>query len=314
MSRPVPLSMSPADWGMLLVLSVLWGGSFFFVGVAVTALPPLTVVLLRVGLAAAALWLWILLRGQPVRPSWAACGGLLLMGLANNVLPFGLIAWGQTHIGGGLASILNAMTPLFTVIVAHFATADDRLAPRKVAAVLLGLAGVAVMIGPHVLDGLGDQGVGQAVVLVAALCYAFAGVFWRRFGVGFGLSSAQTAAGQVTASTLWLLPVVALVDRPWTLATPEPRVWAAVVGLAVASTALAYILYFTILRRAGASNLLLVTFLIPVTAILLGVLILGETLEPRQILGMALIGLGLAAMDGRPLRWLTGRVAARGRA
>ena len=238
----------------------------------------------------------------------------MILGLVNNVLPFGLIAWGQTHIGSGLASILNAMTPLFTMIVAHFATADDRLAPRKIVAVLLGLSGVSVMIGPHVFDGLGGAVVGQVAILGAGLCYAFAGVFWRRFSATLAISTTQTAAGQVTASTLWLLPVVVIVDRPWTLVVPGIEVWGAVIGLAVASTALAYILYFTILRRAGASNLQLVTFLIPVTAILLGVLVLGEVLEPRQIVGMALIGLGLAAMDGRPLRWLTGRLAARGRA
>lgn len=294
-------SMGGAEWAMLLALSVLWGGSFFFTGVALRALPPLSLVLLRVGLAA--LLLAVVLRARGLRLPrgarvWAAFFG---MGLLNNVVPFCLIVWGQTQIASGLAAILNATTPLATVIVAHVLTADEKMTGNRVAGVVSGFLGVALMIGPRALSGLGTEALAQLAVLAAALSYAFAGIFGRRFG-RMGIAPLATATGQVTASTLMLLPVALLIDRPWTLAMPGATVWAAVLGLAALSTALAYVLYFRILATAGATNLLLVTFLIPVSAILLGSLVLGERLEPEHFIGMALIGAGLAAIDGRLLR------------
>lgn len=293
-------TMTPLEWGMLLALSVLWGGSFFFTGVAVKELPPLTIVLLRVGGAAVILLLVLRVTGVKMpthRRVWAAFFG---MGLLNNVVPFCLIVWGQTHIGSGLASILNATTPLSTVIVAHWLTADEKMTGSRLFGVIVGLVGVVAMIGPEVLQGLGTDAVAQLACLCAALSYAFAGVFGRRFK-RMGVAPMATATGQVTASTLMLLPVALLVDRPWALAVPSPQAWAAILGIAALSTALAYVLYFRILATAGATNLLLVTFLIPVTGILLGTLVLGERLDPKHFLGMALIGAGLAAIDGRLL-------------
>ncbi|MCJ2142598.1 DMT family transporter [Methylobacterium sp. E-066] len=294
-------SMSAPEWAMLLALSVLWGGSFFFTGIALSGLPPLTLVVLRVGLAALILNLVLPLTGLRLPRGlriWTACLG---MSLLNNVLPFCLIVWGQTHIASGLAAILNATTPLFTVIVAHLLTTDERMTGNRLAGVLVGLGGVAVMVGPTALAGLSAGLLAQLAVLGAALSYAFAGVFGRRF-LRLGVPPLAVAAGQVTMSTLVLLPVALAVDRPWTLPIPGAPVWGAVFGIATLSTALAYVLYFRILARAGATNLSLVTFLIPVSAILLGALVLGEHLEPRHYLGMALIGCGLAAIDGRLLR------------
>jgi len=293
-------AMTPHEWALLLTLSVLWGGSFFFIGVAVRGLPPFTIVALRVGLAALALWAWMLASGRGMPREARVWRAFLVMGLLNNAIPFSLIVWGQTQIASGLASILNATTPLFTVVVAHALTRDEKMGPSKVAGVGLGLGGVVVLMGPGALDGLGGAVLAQAAVLVASVSYAFAGVFGRRFR-SLGVTPAQTAAGQVTGSSLLLVPLALLVDRPWALPAPGAEVWAAVAGLALVSTALAYIVYFRILATAGASNLLLVTFLIPLTASLLGVLVLGEVLEARHGAGMALIGLGLAAMDGRPL-------------
>jgi drug/metabolite transporter (DMT)-like permease len=221
------------------------------------------------------------------------------MGLLNNLIPFSLIFWGQTHIASGLASILNSTTPLFTAVLAHFLTRDERLTANRLAGVLAGLAGVVVMIGPDVLVGLRANVLAQSAVLCAALSYALAGIYGRRFR---GTPPLVTAAGQVTSTSVLLLPVVLLADRPWTLPLPGARTWAAVAGLALLCTALAYVIYFRILAVAGATNLLLVTFLIPVSALLLGGLVLGERLEPRHFGGMGLIALGLAAMDGRPLR------------
>ncbi|WP_233560136.1 DMT family transporter [Oleomonas cavernae] len=294
-------TMGPAEWAMLLLLSVLWGGSFFFIGIAVTGLPPFTIVLLRVALAAVVLNLAMPLMGLRMPrdgKSWAAFFG---MGLLNNAIPFCLIVWGQTQIASGLASILNAMTPVATVVVAHFLTTDEKMTGNRLAGVLIGLAGVVCMIGPGVLSGLGDKVWAQAAVLGATVSYAFAGIFGRRFKA-MGISPLATATGQVTASSVLLAPVVLLVDQPWTLAMPGLDVWAAVVGLALLSTTFAYILFFRIMASAGATNLSLVTFLIPVSAILLGTFVLHETLAPKHFLGMALIGAGLAAIDGRLFR------------
>jgi len=294
----------------LVILSILWGGSFFFVQVAVTALPPFTIVLLRVGLAAVALHLYLLATGVRMGFDPRLWGAFLIMGFINNVVPFSLLVWGQTQIASGLASILNATTPLFTVFVAHLVTSDEKMNGGRLAGALTGFAGVIVMIGPDALDGISSNLAAQIACLGAALSYAFAGVFGRRFA-RMGAAPIQTATGQVTASSILLLPLVLLADQPWTLAMPGLAVWASVVGLALVSTSLAYILYFRLLSTAGATNLLLVTLLVPVSAILLGVTVLGERLEPEHFAGMALIALGLAAIDGRPARALGRLVSAR---
>lgn len=296
--------MSGSDWLRLLALSLLWGGSFFFVQVAVPVLPALTIVVIRVGLAAVVLAL--VLPVLRVRfPSGARVwSALAVMGLLNNVIPFTLFVMAQGQITSGLASILNATTPLWGVIVAHVASRDERLTLAKGSGVLLGFIGVAVMMG-------GAFGAGtpwaQAAGLGAALSYALAGVWGRRFR-GFGLAPLSTAFGQVAMATVMLVPIVVLIDQPWTLALPDWPVVAALIGLATLSTALAYALYFGLIASAGAVNAFLVTFLVPVSAIGLGVLILGETLLPRHVAGMALIALGLAAIDGRAGRWVWRRV------
>ena len=160
--------------------------------------------------------------------------------------------------------------------------------------------------------GLGYGVGGQLACLLAAVSYALAGIFGRRFK-RLGLSPLVTATGQVTATTVMMAPIAAFFDRPWTLATPSLDACAAVLALALLSTALGYVLYFRILAAAGATNLLLVTFLMPIGAVSLGALVLGEHLAPRQFLGMALIGLGLAAIDGRPAAAFGSAFRARGR-
>jgi drug/metabolite transporter (DMT)-like permease len=290
--------MTRADWGLLLGLSVLWGGSFFFNQVALAELPPLTLVLGRVMLAAAILWGVMRLRGLAMPRDRAIWRAFFAMGLLNNAIPFSLIVWGQSHIASGVAAIMNASTPLFTVLLAHWLTQDERLTAGRVIGVALGLAGVAAMMGGAALGGTGASVAGQAACLAAAVSYALAGIYGRRFRA-LGVRPLATATGQVTASSLILLPLALLADRPWTLAAPGTATLLALVGVAALSTALAYVVFFRLLASAGATNLLLVTFLIPVTAILLGVMVLGETLLPRHLLGMALIGLGLGAIDGR---------------
>jgi drug/metabolite transporter (DMT)-like permease len=295
--------MGRAEWLLLVALSVLWGGSFFFAEVALAELPPFTVVLARVSLAAVALVAMVLASRQPVPRSLRLWGALVTMGALNNLIPFSLIVWGQTAIASGLAAILNATTPLFTVVLAHLLTRDERMSPGRLCGVVLGFAGVALMIGPAALRSLDVAVTAQLACLAAALSYALAGIFGRRFQ---GVPPLITAAGQIVASTLLILPLAVLVDRPWTLAPPGPEVWGALIGLALLSTALAYVIYFRILAVAGATNLLLVTFLIPVSALVLGIGILDERLAPGHLAGMALIALGLAAIHGRPFSWLAG--------
>ena len=297
--------MGLRDWALLLTLSLLWGGSFFFQEVALQALPPMTVVLARLAIGALALLALLRLIRTPLPRDPALWRAFLVMGAINNALPFSLIVWGQTEIASGLAAILNATTPLFTVLLAHRLTGDEKLTGAKLAGVLFGLGGVAVTIGPDALSGLGAAVLAQAAVLAAALSYAFAGIYGRRFRA---LPPVSVAAGQVSAASLLFAPLALAVDRPWQLPMPGGEIWAALLGLGLLSTAFAYWLYFRILASAGATNLLLVTFLIPLSAVLLGVGLLGETLSAPQLAGMALIAGGLVAIDGR---LLAGRVRQR---
>jgi len=290
-----------ADWLMLITLSVLWGGSFFFVGVAVKELPPLTIITLRVAIAALALLLFLQVTGKTLPLRREVVTAFFGMGFLNNVVPFFLIAWAQGQIASGLASIFNATMPLFTVVVAHFLTADEKLTPLRIAGVVLGIAGVIAMIGPELLSSSSNNTIAQIAILAAALSYALASIYGRRFKK-LGVSPIATATGQVSASTLMLIPLMLFVDQPWTLSMPSLETWAAVVALAILATSLAYILYFRILASSGATNLSLVTFLIPVSAIILGTLFLNETLQTKHFIGMALIGAGLAAIDGRIVR------------
>jgi drug/metabolite transporter (DMT)-like permease len=293
--------MTALEWAMLTALAALWGGAFFFNAIAVKELPVLTVVVARVALAALALLAVLKIAGVHLpggRPEWAA---FFAMGLLNNAIPFVLIVWGQTHIASGVASILNAATPLFTVLLAHLMTKDEKVTGGRIFGVLAGLVGVAILIGSDAVQALGTGVMAQLACVAAAVSYAFAGIFGRRFRA-MGVAPMATAAGQLVASSVLLVPVMLAIDRPWSLPVPAAHTIAALIALAILSTAFGYVLYFRLLANAGATNLLLVTFLIPLAAILLGTAFLGETLQARHIAGMAMIGLGLAAIDGRPWR------------
>jgi drug/metabolite transporter (DMT)-like permease len=295
------------DWSLLGVLSVLWGGSFFFTGVSLQELPPLTVVFLRVALAAIILLpvLWVYRTRFPESLSdWKPFFALALL---NNVLPFSLIVVGQTYIPSGLASVLNATTPLFTVLVMA-AAGDEKLYARRVAGVIVGLIGVIVLHGQG-LDFEAGQSVGILLCLAAAFFYGLSALYARRKLLDS--PPLATAAFQLTASSLVMAVVAAAVERPWQLPMPGVATWLAVVGSAALSTALAYIIFFRILRRAGSTNVMLVTLLIPVTAILLGYLVLGEAISLREIVGAVVIGSALLIIDGRLLQFFGARVAIR---
>jgi drug/metabolite transporter (DMT)-like permease len=277
---------------------VLWGVSFFFSKVALAELPPWTLVVGRFGIAAVALLLAARLGGHRLPRSPGVWAGFVMLGALNSFIPFGLIAWGQVQLTSGLASILNATTPLFTALVAATAWGDERLTAGRLAGVLLGLAGVCVLIGPGVLGHLGAHTLAELAILGAALSYAFAGTYGRRFRA---LPPVVPVAGMMSTAALMALPIALVVDRPWTL-TVGARTVGALLGLALLSTALGFVLYFHILATAGATNVMLVTLLMPVIAVLLGAAVLGETVTATALAGMALILAGLLVIDGRVLR------------
>ena len=293
--------MRTTDWLRLLLLSLVWGGSFFFGDLGLAALPPVTLACLRVGLAALALLAAGAALGRLGRPAAWPWGRLLVMGLLNNALPFSLILWGQTAIHGGLASILNATTPFWALLLAAWLLQGTALTPARLAGLALGFAGVLLLVGPEALAGLGGPLWHQLAVLAGAVCYALAGLWGRRL---LGLSPWQAACGQLLCSSGLLLPLALLVERPWTLALPGAGTFAAVAGLALLSTALAYLLYFRILADVGPANLLLVTLMIPPSALLLGAVFLGQPLGRDECLGLLAILAGLAAIDGRAWRAL----------
>ena len=298
--------MNRADWGVLVTLAVIWGAAFLFIGVAVKHVQPLTYVWLRLTIAAAGMWVVLRWKGRGLGLPREAWRSILLLALLNNALPFSLFGWGQTHIASGLASILNATTPIWGVVVAHFFTSDERMTPRKIAGVLLGVGGVALMIGPTLLSNLGNSALAQLACVAAALSYALAAVWARRFRKQ-GLSPMSVTTGQLSAGAIMMLPLMLVVDQPWTQPMPPLEAWGSIVALALVCSAFGYVLYFRLIDSSGATNALLVTLLVPPVAILLGATFLGEVLAPQDFLGLGLIALGLAAIDGRALSLLSRR-------
>lgn len=298
-AAPARGPMTLADWGQLLLLGAIWGGSFFFARIAVSEIHPLTLVLFRVAIAAVALQLYLAVRRLSFRLAMPYAGQFLLLALTNNVVPFSLIFAGQTQLGAGVASVLNATTPFWTLVLANALTVDEKLSWNKLAGIALGVAGTAVMIGPGLIAGLGGPVWAKIALIGASLSYAVALMIARRFK---GVPSPVVATGQLTASTVVMIPVVLIAYGPTGLFSASAQVWAAVFGLALLSTAFAYILYFNLVASAGATNASLVTLVVPVSAVLLGFFFLGERLALFEIAGMTLIGLGLITIDGRLLR------------
>lgn len=284
------------SWALLLALALLWSASFIFIKVAGAEIPVFTLVLARVGLAALVLHAVVIASARRYPTEARDLSRYALMGLVNNVLPFALIVYATPRTGAGAASILNATAPIFALIVAHFATADEKLTARKLAGILLGAGGVVAMIGPQALAGLGSQLTPAAAMLLASFFYGVAAVLGRGFR---GQDPTVSATCQLTASTLMLAPVALILDRPWNLPMPSALVTASAVALAVLSTALAYVLFYALIRRAGGTNTILVTLLIPAGGVFLGWALLSESFTAGDATGMALIGAGLVVIDGR---------------
>uniref|UniRef100_A0A2A4Z7T7 EamA family transporter n=1 Tax=OCS116 cluster bacterium TaxID=2030921 RepID=A0A2A4Z7T7_9PROT len=292
--------MTTRHWALLIILSILWGGAFFFAAIAVKELPPLTLVFCRVFIAALSLYIFLKISGQKLPSDAKIWAAFLVMGLLNNIIPFSLLFWAQTTISSGLASILNATTPIFSILVAHFVLADERITFNKFIGVLLGFIGVAVLLGGAALTSSNLAIMSIVACLAAALSYGFAGVFGRRFK-RLGIKPSVSAFGQLTGSSVLMLPLIIVFDQPWTLSLPSQTALLSVLTLAIVSTAIAYLIFFNLLASVGAVNVMLVTLLVPVSAIILGSLFLDEQLETRHYLGMSLILLGLIAVDGRLL-------------
>lgn len=287
--------MSRTQWMLLIALSVLWGGSFFFVGIAVKELPPFTIVLARVAIAAAVLLPVVFVMGLRLPDSAGAWGPFLVMSILNNVLPFSFITMGQKSVASGLASVLNATTPLFTLVIAHL-FADEKLKTNRLGGVVLGIFGVAILMGPDVLTPGAASIAGMLLCLAGSMSYGFAALWGRRLR---GIHPLVAATCQLLCSTMILGVLAALVDQPWTLSWPSTRTVLALIGLAVLATSLAYVIFYRILSVSGPTNVMLVTLLLPITGIGLGVSVLGETLETRHIIGALVIASGLLVIDGR---------------
>ena len=297
------MKMDAFDWVMLITLATVWGGSFLFNAILVTELPVLTIVAIRVTVAALALWGFMYATGRKIPTSLHVWGALLILGVLNNAIPFSLIVQGQTQITSGLASILNATTPLFTIVVAGIFLMDERFSVLRVLGVIVGFSGVILMVGADALGGLGADFWAQLCALGAAFSYGFASVFGRRFRE-LRVDPVMVATGQVTMSSLVLWPIALWIDGTQDIVNMSLNAALSMFGLAVLCTSFAYILYFRILERAGATNISLVTFLVPISAIILGVLVLGEQIYIKEIIGMTLIGVGLAIIDGRLIKRL----------
>jgi drug/metabolite transporter (DMT)-like permease len=302
-------AMTAREWMLLVALAILWGAGYPLLTVAVREVPPLTLTFLRVALAAMMLHVVIRAMGLRLpadRESWTMFTGQAFL---NNIIPFSLISWGQLYVPGGIASVLIASTPFFTVIAAHYFTTDEKMTPLRVSGVLLGMVGVATIIGPAAFRHFGIDVLGELAIVGAAVSYTIAGIYGRRAGAR-GIAPIATATGMLTMSSVIMLPIALIVDQPWNLAPPSIDAWLCVLAIALPSTALGYLIFFRILASAGATNIMLVTFLLPVTAVLLGVTWLGERLDPRHFAGMALIALGLSAIDGRIWRRWRNRASA----
>ena len=301
MTKAPTLTLDSKSILMLLLLAAVWGGSFFFGEVALREVPPLTLTLHRVIWAVPILVLIVLFKGISVPRSPRIWGAYLVMGALNNAIPFSLLFWGQTQIESGLVSILNGTTAMFAAVVAGLLLPDEALTAKKVIGAGLGIAGVAFIMGPSVLTNFNLSNLAQLAILGATLSYAFAGV-WGKTALA-GQLPLMNALGMLIGSTVLMIPIVLVFDGLPNLAL-SLGVWGALIGMAVLSTALAYFLYFAILVRAGAANLLLVTLLIPPVAIGLGAVFLDERIGIEAWIGFVIIGLGFAVTDGRLFSFL----------
>ncbi len=293
--------MNAREWGLLVLISVIWGLSFFFIEIALRDLGPFTLVFYRIGIAAVIVTTLLYISGKSLPFDGKSWRNYFILGTFNNFVPFSLISWGQIYIDSGLASILNATTPMFVVVMAHFLTHDEHMTGNRIVGVLLGIVGVSLLVGPQALYGLSSNTLGQFAILGAAISYSYGGIYARRLN---DMPVMVAVTGTLLAATVMTLPMVLLFEYPLRMSMQLSTI-GAILGISVFGTAFAYMLYFRVIRTVGATNTLLVTFLVPVTALIMGVVILGESPGQHAILGMLVIFTGLAAIDGRIIHKLS---------
>jgi drug/metabolite transporter (DMT)-like permease len=299
-TRAIAPHMTAGQWGLLVLLSVMWGASYFFNGVAVREVPLLSIVLARVGIAAAILVPLVYAAGHRLPTTFAGWQPFIVVSILNNLIPFMLIVYGQREVASGLAAVLNATTPIFALLIGHFAVAGQRLKANKAVGVLVGIAGVAILVGPEAMFGRSSNLLAMMCILGASVFYAVGGFWGRRFVV---VPPLVTGAAQLLCSTVVLTPLALAIDQPWLWPPLSWSAFGALLGLSMVSSAFATVVYFRLLATAGPNNTLLVTLLIPVSAIALGAVVLDEVLLLRHFAGAAVIALALLVIDGRVLRW-----------
>lgn len=289
--------LTSGDWGMLVLLSLIWGSSFLLIELGLTGFGPVTLVFLRMALAIPLMLLALRFMGLTLPHDRLSWWRLTLLGFLNVAFPMALFFWAQTRIESGLASILNATTPLWGVLFTHYFTQDERATPAKLLGVGVGFAGLVLMVGPDALAGVGNDVLAQLACLLATACFAAAAVYARNLGTRIEPLAAST--GQIITATILLLPLPLLFEEPFQSTPPSMTAIAALLGLALLATSIAYMLFFRVIARAGASHAMLIALLMPPVAILLGVIFLGESLGAAELGGMALILTGLVIIDGR---------------
>lgn len=280
----------------LLFLASLWGPSFLFIKVAVGEIPPITLAMMRVGLASILLYLILRVQGRNLPRPGPIWRNFAVMGFFANALPFALFSWGEIHIDSALAAILNGTTPLFTIVLAHLFIADDRLTPLKTGGILLGFGGLLMLIAPSLFEGVRATTWGLLAITLAAASYGV-GIVYARKKLR-GLPPLVGPAAQLTMATLYLLPLSLLIERP--LAMPAPS-WAAIgslLALATMGTAIAFVVYYHVMEQTSATYLSMVTYLVPVFGVILGVVVLNEQPGWNAYLGCALILLGVMVVNG----------------
>ena len=296
-------SLSGRAWAEMLVLALIWGGSFLSIRIALDEISPLMSVAHRVTWAMLVLWVVVAVMRIPLPRNSRIWFTFLVMGLLNNVIPFGLMAWGQLHIESGLTSILNAFTAVIGVVMAALFFSDERLMPRKIIGVVLGFFGVAVAIGLENFKNFDLRSLAQLAVIGGTVAYAVAGVWARKNLVG--MPPQLAAAGMLTGATVIMLPLVYFVEGLPTFDL-QPRTLVAIGYYAVIATAAAYLLYYRVLAMAGSGNLMLVTLLVAPVAITLGAVVLGEKLSANALIGFVILAVGLIILDGRAWKALRG--------
>lgn len=284
------------EYALLLLLATLWGASYTFIKLGIASIPPITLIAARTVIAGALLFAVMRLQGVTMPRDGLNWRRFFIQALINSVVPFTLIAWAEKTVDAGLATILNSTSPIFAFLMTFALTRHEPVTLTKLAGVILGIVGICLVIGISTLGGLGRETVAQIAIVFATICYAGAAIFGRHFS---GLHPLVPATGSMVCGAAMLLPLSLAIEHPWTL-TPSASSLAALLGLSVLSTALAFVLYFRLLQTIGSIGVTSQAYLRVPIGVLIGVIFLGESLSLAGAIGLVCIMLGVAAMVRQP--------------